>query len=646
MAPEKKTYTGEINVSSRGVGYFNVDEFPEDIEIPTPFLNTALHGDEVEIALLAETPGVRRQGEVLKILKRAKTEFVGTLEQTNGTLDFFILKPDNKRMYRDIFIHSSKAKGGKRGEKVLADIIGWKDPQKSPEGKVLRVLGKKGLHNVEMQAIILEKGFDSEFPPEVEKEAARVAGTERARWKEEIILRKDFRETLTFTIDPVDAKDFDDALSFKKLGDGNFEIGIHIADVSHYVREGELLDKEARKRGTSVYLVDRTIPMLPEVLSNDLCSLNPNVERLTFSAVFVMTAAGEVKERWFGKTVIHSDKRFTYENAQEILSKKSGEYYEELDTLNKIAKILSKDKFEKGAIEFETDEIRFELDPEGRPIRVYRKERLDTHKLIEEFMLLANREVAKFMHLNSGKERRLGAFVYRIHDLPNKEKIANLRIFLKALGYNLQIDKGGEVSASELNKIMEAVEGKPEESLVKTATIRSMSKAVYSTKNIGHFGLGFEFYTHFTSPIRRYPDLMVHRLLHRHITKGKIGPDEFAKYQNLAEDASEKEVAAAEAERDSIKYKQVEFMKDKLGETFEGTVSGVSEWGVYVEEKGIKAEGMVKLRDMTDDFYALDNKNYCLVGQQSKKKYSLGDVVKVKLVASDLDRKTLDFVFV
>jgi len=644
MTAEKKTYAGKITVGSRGVGYFSVDGFEQDIEIPTPLLGTALNGDEVEIALLAETPGMRRQGEVLKIISREKMTFVGVLENNNGN-DFFFLKPDDKKMYRDLFIHASKAGGAKAGDKVFAEIIGWKDPQKSPEGKVLKVIGRKGVHNVEMESIILERGFDSSFPKEVEAEAHKVAEKERARFEEEVSLRRDMRETLTFTIDPVDAKDFDDAISFKKLSENEYEIGVHIADVSHYVTENSVLDREAQKRGTSVYLVDRTIPMLPEILSNDLCSLNPNVPRLTFSAVFTIDSKGKVSDKWFGKTAIHSDKRFSYEEAQEVLNKKEGEYFEELDILNKIAKIFQKEKFENGAIEFETEEVRFELDEQGRPVRVYKKERLDTHKLIEEFMLLANKEVAKFMNLEAKRTGHKGSFIYRIHDLPDKEKLLNLQTFMKALGHEMHLEKDGEVRSSELNRIMKEVEGKPEESLIKTAAIRSMSKAIYSTKNIGHFGLGFEFYTHFTSPIRRYPDLLVHRLLFRYLKNGKVGRDEFAKYQNLAEDASDKELMAAEAERASIKYKQVEFMLEKVGSVFEGTISGVSEWGIYIEEKETKAEGMVRLRNMTDDFYELDQKNYCLVGQQTKKKYTLGDSAKVKLIGADLDRKTLDFVF-
>lgn len=645
---DKQTYTGTITVSGRGVGYFTIPLdaerktiYEEDIEIQTPLLKTALNNDEVEIKVLPKTEGMRSQGEVLNIVKRAKMQFVGTLSQTK---DFFFLKPDDRRMYKDIFVHSSVSKGGKHGDKVLVEITGWKDPTKSPEGKVLRVLGKKGVHNVEMEAIILEKGFEDTFPKAVDEDAARIAKEKEADWTEEIKRRRDFRDTLTFTIDPADAKDFDDALSFKKLPDGKYEIGIHIADVSHYVEPSTILDTEAIKRGTSVYLVDRTIPMLPEILSNGLCSLNENVERFTFSSVFVMDDNGTVHDKWFGKTVIHSDKRFSYEDAQTILDDKAGLYFDELNTMNLIGKKLQAEKFKHGAIEFETDEVKFELDDEGVPIRVYKKERKDTHKMIEEYMLLANREVAQYMTENIEKSGQKSAFIYRIHAAPDPEKIINLSTFIRALGYNLETTDG-EVTASQLNELLKEVTGKPEESLIKTAAIRSMAKAVYSTRNIGHFGLGFTYYTHFTSPIRRYPDLMVHRLLFRFLTGGKIVQDELITYEKRCLDATQKEIAAAEAERASIKYKQVEFMLKKIGQEFDATISGVSEWGIYVEEVETKAEGMVRLKNMTDDTYALDQKNYAIVGTNTKKKFTLGDKVKVKLITADLDKKILDFAF-
>ncbi len=646
---QETTYTGKITVSGRGVGYFTVPPdsegnmpFEDDIEIQTPLLKTALNNDEVEVKILPTQEGIRRQGEVVKIITRAKMQFVGTLAQTK---DFFFLKPDDRRMYKDIFVHSSVAKGGKQGDKVLVEITGWKDPMKSPEGKVLRVLGHKGIHNVEMEAIILERGFEDTFPKEIDADAERIAKEKQADWQEEVKRRKDFRGTLTFTIDPADAKDFDDALSFKKLPDGKYEIGVHIADVSHYVEVGTKLNEEAQKRGTSVYLVDRTIPMLPEILSNDLCSLNPNVERFTFSAVFTMDDEGTVYAKWFGKTVIYSDKRFSYEDAQATLDAKSGEYFDELNTMNLIAKKLQVEKFKHGAIEFETDEVKFELDADGKPVRVYKKERKDTHKMIEEYMLLANREVAEFMFKAMQESAVKGAFIYRIHDVPDPEKIMNLSTFAKALGYDLDAEDG-EVTAGELNKLLKAVDGKPEESLIKTAAIRSMSKAIYSTRNIGHFGLGFTYYTHFTSPIRRYPDLLVHRLLFRFLTGGKIGQDEFASYEKLCMDATQKEISASEAERASIKYKQVEFMLGKIGQEFDATISGVSEWGIYVEENETKAEGMVRLKNMTDDTYVLDQKNYAIIGTTTKKKYTLGDSVKIKLENADLDKKILDFTFV
>jgi ribonuclease R len=635
----KDLFVGTIRVTGKGVGYFPMPDSEEDFEIEPQNIGTALNRDTVRVEDLKQKSQYdRKQAKVVEIIERHKTEFVGTLEKDEQG---FFLIPDDKRMYRDIFVPFDSAQGSSNGEKVQVRMVEWADTSKSPKGEVIRRIGTAGEHNTEMLGIVYESGFEVDFPPEVEKEAEEW----RRKFEKEDHLkdRRDFRDTTTFTIDPADAKDFDDAISFRTLENGDYEIGVHIADVSHFVVEKTELDKEARKRGTSIYLVDRTIPMLPEVLSNDLCSLNPNEDKYAFSVVFVMNAEGRVKERWFGKTLINSDKRFSYEEAQEVLDKKSGPFYEELKTLNDIAYKLREEKFKKGAIDFEADEVKFVLDDQGKPIKVIRKERKDTHKLIEDFMLLANREVATYMSAVYG-ERSRAAFVYRIHEAPDREKIVNLATFVKALGFELK-NKDGETTAEEISKMLKSVTGTPTEMLVKTAAVRAMSKAVYSTANIGHFGLAFEYYTHFTSPIRRYPDLMVHRLLYRFLMKGKIEQDEIMKYQRLADDSSEREMEAAEAERASIKYKQVEYMSERVGQEFEALVSGVSEWGIYVEEANTKSEGMVKLRDMKDDFYELNEKLYAVVGKSSGKKYSLGDRVRVKLIAADPERKTLDFTF-
>ena len=643
MATEQKKendqFEGTIHVTGKGVGYFPIPDLDEDFEIQPENLKSALNRDRVRIEPLGKESFGRKQAKVIDIVERHKTEFVGTLEKT--TSGFFLI-PDDKNMYRDIFVPEDKIGKAKEGDKVQVKIVEWPDPAKSPKGEVIRVIGKAGEHNAEMLGIVYENGFEVEFPATVEEEAQ--AWKEKYKNEDKLKDRKDFRDRITFTIDPADAKDFDDALSFMALPNEDYEVGIHIADVSHFVVEKTELDHEARKRGTSIYLVDRTIPMLPEVLSNNLCSLNPNEPKYAFSAVFVMDKDAQVKERWFGKTLIESDKRFTYEEAQEILDKGSGEFIEELQTLNVLAKKLREEKFKKGAIDFESDEVKFELDDLGKPIRVYRKERKDTHKLIEDFMLLANREVATHMHTANAKNSR-AAFVYRIHDAPDREKIMNLATFVKALGFELK-NKDGETTGRDIARMLRSVDGSPTEMLIKTAAVRAMSKAVYSTANIGHFGLAFDFYTHFTSPIRRYPDLMVHRLLYRFLTSGQIEQDEIVKYQKLSDDSSEREMEAAKAERTSIKYKQVEYMQDRIGQEFDALVSGVSEWGVYVEENISKAEGMVRLRDMKDDFYELNEKLYAIVGKNTGKKYSLGDKIRVKLVASDPERKTLDFKFI
>jgi ribonuclease R len=633
---------GPLSVSGKGIGYIKDIHFAEDIEIDTPQLHTALQNDEVEVKILSTVRMGRKQGEVVRIIQRAKMEFVGLLEEERGR---FFLVPDDRKMYTDIAISKEnfeKTSGAKVGMKVLVKIISWKDGERNPQGEIVKVIGIKGKNNTEMESILIEKGFRIEYPDEVNKEAEFFEGHQEIP-KEEIANRRDMRGTVTLTIDPIDAKDFDDAISFKELGNDRFEIGVHIADVSYYVRPKTAIDTEAKKRGVSVYLVDRTIPMLPEVLSNNLCSLKPNEDKLAVSAIFIMDSNGKVHERWFGKTIIHSSKRFTYEGAQEVLEGTGTEFATELTTLNKIAKILEREKYNNGAISFETDEVKFELDSEGHPIRVYRKERKDAHKLVEEFMLLANREVALSIEKLSEKTKKTKGFVYRIHDVPNPEKIEELSIFVKALGYILPYKKGTNVKAKDINALLRQIEGKAEEGLIKTATLRSMAKAIYSTKNIGHFGLGFPYYTHFTSPIRRYPDLMVHRLLMRHLAGENITDSEVAEYEKISRESTENEIRATQAERDSIKYKQVEYMTGHLGEEFEGTITGVTEWGIYVEDKETKCEGMVKLRDMSDDYYRLDPKNYCLVGERTKNKFSLGDTIKFKVTGADMERKTLDY---
>lgn len=639
---EEKRLTGAITVTGRGMGFFLDPITDTAIEIPRERLNTALNGDIVEIT--ARRRGPVAEGEVVKIKKRAKKAFVGTVGIIEGAC---LLIPDDRRLYTKLRLPDSAKK--EKGQKVLARIVSWKDPLKEPEGEIAEVLGAAGNHEVEMRAIVLEKGFDLDLPQEVLKEADAIA-KRREISEEEIAKRRDFRPIPTFTIDPRDAKDFDDALSVQTLPDGQVEIGIHIADVSHYVREGSPIDREARTRGTSIYLVDRTIPMLPPVLSDDICSLKEGVDRLAFSAVFTFAQSGKITDEWYGEAVINSDKRFAYEEAQEVIDKGSGKYSEELLTLNRLAKDLRQKRFQEGSIAFEQEEVRFELDEDGKPVRVYKKSRLDTHLLVEDFMLLANRKVTEHFVKKNGPGRAGKSipsfFIYRIHDMPNADRIEDLSIYLKAVGYDLEMEKAsGEkgISAKAINELFKKIEGKPEEELIKTATIRSMAKAIYSTRNIGHFGLAFKYYTHFTSPIRRYPDLVVHRIL-KHVLHGApLTLREVREYERIAVSSSEREVAAAEAERASIKRKQIEFMSGKVGQTFEGIVSGVTEWGMYVEERETKAEGLVHVRNLPD-FFTLDKKHYRLVGSKSRKSYSLGDPVRVKLLKADVQGMTLDFV--
>lgn len=639
MSKKKKTLVGPIIINTKGVGFF--DPNPEEknrennIEIQPQFVNRALNGDTVEIEVTGEKIKNRIQGKVLKVLERAKDEFVGTvIEKEDGIFVY----PDDQRLYVDIPTPDINKEN--LGKKVLVKIVDWD----TLEGQLIKTIGQKGENNTEMESIVLEKGFRIEFPKKVEEEAEKIKAEYKNSLQQEIKNRRDMRGVTTMTIDPFDAKDFDDAISFEDLGSGVYEIGVHIADVSHFVTPDGELDKESEKRGLSVYLVDRTIPMLPEILSNDLCSLNPNEDKLTFSAVFKMKESGEIIEEWFGRTIIHSNKRFTYEDANEvILGKQDGPYQIELRKLNDIAKNLEKKKVQNGAMVFDTEEVKFVLDEKGKPIKVYKKQRLDTHKLVEEFMLLANRAVAKHIFMSQNQSLLKGKqSVYRIHPKPDKDRIQDLAIFLKAMGFDLK-NKDGEVTSRDLNKLLDEVKGTTNEDLINTAVIRSMAKATYSTKNIGHFSLAFTYYTHFTSPIRRYPDVLVHRFLERELKGGKIEKDEYAKFERLSLASSELEKKASEAERASIKYKQVEYMMDHLGKTFSGNITGVTEWGVYIEEEETKCEGMTKVRDLPEDFYTLDEKNYTLKGEKTGRKFTLGDKVKFEVVSADLEKRVLDY---
>jgi len=636
-------YEGPIMVRGKGVGFLSHPDFDEDVVIERESLGFALDGDIVKVQLKKKISGKRQEGSVIEVIKPAYRELIGTVKEKkvdNKTV--YYLHPDNNRIHiRPIL---KDATSNDLNMKVVIEIDNWTQPLLEPFAKITETIGRAGDHETEMQAIIRSGGFTNTFPESVQNAAQKLHDEKDQIFAQALLdpKRRDLRDVITLTIDPADAKDFDDALSCKTLPSGNIEVGIHIADVSHYVEENGEIDQEAKERATSVYLVDRVIPMLPEILSNDLCSLRPNEDRLAFSAIFELTPDAKIKDAWYGQTIIHSDKRFSYEEAQAVLDEEKGPYLNELQTLMGLGRKLRQKRYASGAIAFEQPEVRFELDERGSPIRVYAKTRTETMMMVEDFMLLANKEVATHIYnLAKDKGREL-AFIYRIHDTPNPDKVEELGTFLRAIGYEFEVQKG-IVQATAINKLLKEVEGKPEENLIKTATIRSMAKAIYSTKNIGHFGLAFKYYTHFTSPIRRYPDLMAHRLLRRHLDNSTIGPKELARYEQMSIKSSQKEIEAVSAERDSIKFKQTEYLMNHVGETFEGVITGVTDWGIYVQEQNTLADGMVRLASIKSDYFEHEASKYRIKGRNSGKIYQLGDAVKVKLVRADKNERQLDF---
>lgn len=635
-----KNLVGTISINAKGRGFVKIDNWENDVMIDPMDVGTALNRDTVEIETFQNQWG-EAQGKILQIVERNKTSFVGTIFTENGLRK---LKTDDLKSNISVTITNATAFDpllDNTKVQVKVDMENWKDGR-NPNGEIVKIFGTKGDNNAEMEAIVAERGFDTTFSEAVIKDAEKSAAQMRNVDAEELSKRKDFRQTWTCTIDPFDAKDFDDAISLKELPDGNFEVGVHIADVSHFVREGTELDKEARKRAFSVYLVDRTIPMLPSILSTDVCSLNPNEDRFSFSAVFIMDKNANVKERWFGKTIIHSARRFTYEEAHERISTGQGDCVEQLNVLNAIAKKMGDERHKHGAIDFETTEIKFKLDENGKPIAVYKKERLESHKLVEEFMLLANREVAKYIHdeYKNAQGKQLPG-VYRIHDVPNIERLEDLGIFVRALGFEFHPHKN--MKSKDIQTLLKEVNGSSAEATIKTATLRSMAKAEYSTKNIGHFGLAFTYYTQFTSPIRRYADLIVHRIMQSIKGGEKVSAELMGSLNKICADCSKREVEAADAERASIKYKQVEYMERKVGQVLNVTIGGIAEWGMFVEEEESKAEGLIRLKDLLpSDFYTADTKNYVINGQRTKKQFKLGDKLKVKLIKADTDTRSLE----
>ncbi len=625
---------GRVDMTSSGNAYIVNDKTEEDVLVKAGNLKHALHGDTVRVLLYARQRNKRLEGEVTEIIERKRVEFVGIVELSKS---YAFVVPDSNKMQVDLYIPKEKLNGAKHGEKVIAKLTDWPERASSPFGEIIKILGQPGDHNVEIHSILAEYGLPYEFPAEVEAEAEKIP---MEIPEDEVAKRRDMRKVTTFTIDPADAKDFDDALSLEKLKNGHWSVGIHIADVSHFVRPGSLLDEEAVERATSVYLVDRVVPMLPEKLSNGVCSLRPNEDKLTFSAVFEMDESGKVYKKWFGRTAIHSDHRFAYEDAQAIIEGGDGPLKKEILTLDGMAKKLRKDRMKNGAISFDKREVKFHLDENNDPTGVYFKESKDANHLIEEFMLLANREVAAFVGRGADGKDSGRTMVYRVHDDPDPAKLMDLSNFVKQFGYSIST-RGRNAISNSLNKMLKDVKGSGEANMIETLTVRSMAKAVYTTQNVGHYGLAFDYYTHFTSPIRRYPDVIVHRILQGYLDKVKS--PEADPIEELCEHATEREKMASSAERESIKYMQAKYLEKFVGEEFAGVITGVTDWGVFVELNDNFCEGMIRIRDFKDDYYLYDEKNHQIIGESNGRIYQLGDPMRIRVKNVDLEKKQIDF---